>query len=118
MKKPKTVEEYFSSLPSKAHLKLLEVRKAIKKSAPDATEQISYSMPAFKMKRILIYYAAWENHIGLYPASQAVFSHFKKDLSKYETSKGTIKFPLNRKIPLGLISRLVKFRLKEMLSKK
>ena len=117
MKKPKTVDDYFSSLPSASKSKLSKIRLAIKKAAPEAIEKISYSMPAFVQKRIVVYYAAWANHLSIYPASQAVFRHFKKDLSKYKTSKGTITFPLDKPIPLGLISRIVKFRIKEISSK-
>ena len=73
-------------------------------------------MPAFKYHGMLVYFAAWTNHIGLYPASQGI-KVFEKELATYERSKGTIKFPLDKPIPFGLISKIVKFRVKENLEK-
>ena len=112
MRKFKTVDEYFSVLPAKAKDSMKDMRATIKKAAPQAEELISYNMPAFKLKGMLVYYAAHKEHIGFYPVSSAVRA-FEKDLDKYERSKGTIRFPLDKPIPVNLISKIVKFRVKE-----
>lgn len=112
----KSVEEYFAALPVKTRKILKEVRKTIKDAAPEAEEVISYNIPAFKLKGVLIWYAAFKEHISLFPKTNAI-AKFKKELSTYDVSKGTIKFPLHKKLPLSLISKIVKFRLEEQLKK-
>jgi uncharacterized protein YdhG (YjbR/CyaY superfamily) len=77
---------------------------------------ISYQMPAFKYHGMLVYFAAWKNHIGFYPVSSAI-SKFKKELSAYEMAKGSVKFPLDKPVPFALITKIVKFRVKENLEK-
>ncbi len=113
----KTVDEYLSTLPKNAQTALQKMRKTIKQSAPKAEEVISYNMPAFKQDGVLVYYAAWKEHIGFYPASPGM-SVFDKELAKYERSKGTIRFPLDQPLPLDLISQIVKFRVQENIEKK
>jgi uncharacterized protein YdhG (YjbR/CyaY superfamily) len=113
----KTVDEYFATLPKKAVSALQKMRSTIKKAAPKAEEVISYNMPAFKQEGMLVYYAAWKEHVGLYPASPGM-SVFDKDLENYERSKGTIRFPLDEPLPLDLIGRIVKFRVQENIEKK
>ena len=113
----KTVDEYISTVPKKAQSVLQKLRKTIKKAAPDAEELISYNMPAFKQEGMLVYYAAWKEHVGFYPASPGM-SVFDKELSGYERSKGTIKFPLSEELPLDLITEIVKFRVLENKEKK
>ncbi|MGV8084832.1 MAG: iron chaperone [Candidatus Bilamarchaeum sp.] len=108
-----TIEEYFSSLPEEAKIKMELLRKTIQKAAPDAVEVLSYQMPAFRLGRILVYYAAWKEHLGFYSASRQVQQVFKKELVGYEMSKGTIKFPLSKPLPIDLITKIVKFRVKE-----
>ena len=108
----RTVEEYLSSLPENLRDKLEKIRQTIKKAVPEAEEVISYNMPAYKLNRVLVYFAAFSNHIGFFPTASGV-SAFKKELSAYGTSKGTIRFPLDKPIPYDLIERIVKFRAKE-----
>jgi uncharacterized protein YdhG (YjbR/CyaY superfamily) len=111
-----TVDEYISTFPASTKKILKEMRKTIKQAAPDADELISYNMPAFKQEGILVYYAGYKGHIGFYPVSSAIAA-FKKDLSDYELSKGTVRFPLDKPIPLDLIAKIVKFRVQENLKK-
>jgi uncharacterized protein YdhG (YjbR/CyaY superfamily) len=114
VKKFKTVSEYFESLPKDVRVKMENIRRIIKKEAPEAEESLSYQMPAFKLnKRILVYYAAWKEHVALYSFPSSI-REFKKELTKYQTSKGTIKFPIDEKLPSALIRKLVKFRVKEL----
>jgi uncharacterized protein YdhG (YjbR/CyaY superfamily) len=112
----KTVDEYLSALPPNTKLILKEVRKTIKRAAPQAEELISYNIPAFTLHGRLVYYAAFKNHIGFYPVSSAIKA-FQKELSDYKTSKGAIQFRPERPIPLGLITKIVKFRAQENLGK-
>ena len=110
--KARTIDEYISKFPKDVQIKLEQIRKTIKKAAPGAKEIISYQMPAFKQNHVLVYFAAFKNHIGFFPTSKPI-KVFSKELSEYETSKGTIKFPLNKEIPFKLITRITKYRLKE-----
>ena len=110
------IDEYISSFPKEIQTKLEQIRKAIKKAAPGAEEVISYQIPAFKQNHVLVYFAAFKNHIGFFPTSNPL-KVFSKELSKYETSKGTIRFPLNKKIPFELITKITRYRLKEDLAK-
>ena len=111
------IDEYISSVSEEARHILQQIRETIHKAAPKAEEVISYNIPAFKQNNVLVYFAAFKDHIGFFPTSKPIVV-FKKELSKYKTSKGTIQFPLNKKIPLGLISKITKFRLREDLGKK
>ncbi len=115
--KDKTVEAYFNVLPDQAKVKMQSLRKAIREAAPEAKEIISYKMPAFKMNSILVWYGAFKNHIGFFPTADAI-EVFKKELSEYKTSKGTIQFPLDEPLPLSLIKKIVKHRIKEVQKKK
>ncbi len=89
-----------------------KVRETIRKTAPDAEEKISYQIPTFIFHGNLVHFAAWKNHIGFYPSSSGI-NAFRKELSMYEVSKGSVQFPLDKPIPLGLISKIVRFRVKE-----
>jgi uncharacterized protein YdhG (YjbR/CyaY superfamily) len=113
----KTIDEYKASFPKNVQTILEEMRQAIREAAPEAEETISYRMPAFRLKGILVYFAAFKNHIGFYPTSSATEA-FKEKLSDYETSKGTVRFPINEPIPFDLVKEIVKFRVRENLSKK
>jgi uncharacterized protein YdhG (YjbR/CyaY superfamily) len=115
--KPKSIDEYIAHFPEDVQSALEKVRAAVKKAAPKAEETISYQMPAFKLNGILVYFAGWKNHIGFYPVPSAI-KEFDKELSAYEGAKGSVKFPLDKPMPLDLISRIVKFRVKENLAKK
>jgi uncharacterized protein YdhG (YjbR/CyaY superfamily) len=112
----KTVDEYLSTFPANTKSILKELRKTIKQAAPLAEELISYNMPAFKLQGMLVYYAAYKEHIGFYPAPSGI-EVFKKELSGYEGAKGSVKFPVDRPIPFDLISQIVKFRVQENLEK-
>jgi uncharacterized protein YdhG (YjbR/CyaY superfamily) len=111
-----SVDEYIKSHPEEIKDKLKKIREAIKKAAPGAKEIISYQMPAYKLHTDLVYFAVFKNHIGFFPTSSPI-KEFKKELESYETSKGTIKFPLNKKIPLGLVTKITKYRVREDLLK-
>ena len=109
---PRTIDEYISKFPQAVQIKLEQIRNTISKAAPDAKEVISYQMPAFKLNSVLVYFAAFKDPISFFPTSNPI-KVFAKELAEYETSKGTIKFPLVEKIPLDLIAKMTKFRLKE-----
>jgi uncharacterized protein YdhG (YjbR/CyaY superfamily) len=110
------IDEYIASFPEEIQVILEQVRATIHEAAPDAKETISYQMPAFALEGILVYFAAFKNHIGFFPTASGV-AHFEKELMKYKTSKGTIQFPLDRPIPFDLIRKIVLFRVKENLAK-
>lgn len=114
---PKTIEEYIETFPLDVQTILQKVRQTIKKAAPDAKEAISYQIPTFKLNGNLVHFAGWLSHIGFYPGPK-VIEVFKKDLSDYEVTKGTIKFPLDKKIPYDLITKITKYRVKESLKNK
>jgi uncharacterized protein YdhG (YjbR/CyaY superfamily) len=108
---PRSVDEYLSGLPEPARRTLGKVRAAIRAAAPpEATETISYGMPAFKHKGIVAWFAAFSNHCSLFP-TPAIIETFKDELRGYSTSKGTIQFPLDRPPPAALIRKLVKARI-------
>ena len=112
----KTVDEYMAAQVPATRKTLKELRKIIKQAAPQAEEVISYNMPAFKLHGQLVFYAGYKGHIGFYPVSSGIRA-FKDELSGYEQSKGTVRFPLDQPLPLKLITRIVKFRVKENLEK-
>ena len=115
-KKFTTVNEYFSAFPKTTQNLLQELRTTIRQVVPNAEEIISYNMPAFKLNGVLVYYAAYERHIGFYPTSSPI-KVFKKELESYKTSKGAIQFPIEKAIPKTLVKKIVKFRVKENLEK-
>jgi uncharacterized protein YdhG (YjbR/CyaY superfamily) len=108
----KTIDEYISTFPPDIQKMLEDLRATIKASAPEAEEKISYQMPAFFLKGNLVYFAAFKNHIGFYPTSSGIEA-FKQELSVYECSKGTVRFPIGKPLPLELISKIVQFRVIE-----
>lgn len=113
----RTVDEYIATFPRDAQTVLEELRHVIRDSAPGAKEAISYQIPVFRLNGDLVWFAAFKGHIGFYPRASAVEA-FKEKLSKYEVSKGTIKFPLNEPIPFDLIKEIVRFRVKENVGRK
>ena len=113
----KTVDEYISSLSPEKKKIVQELRSIIQKVAPESEEIISYNMPAYRYNGILVYFMAHKAHIGFYPGSKAVTEVFKDELKSYKTSKGTIQLPLDKPLPKRLITKIVKFRLNENLSK-
>ena len=117
--KPKAftnIDEYIAGFPKEVQKILESIRRTIRKAAPAAEETISYQMPAFKLKGALVYFAAYKNHIGMYPTASAI-EKFKRELSGYEGSRGTVRFPLDKPIPLGLITKIAKFKARENLAK-
>lgn len=108
----KTIDEYISAFPKDVREILEQIRQTIKKAAPKSVEVISYGMPAFKQHKVLVYFAAGKNHIGFYPTPNPI-KVFSKELESFKTSKGAIQFPLDKKIPLTLISKIVKYRVIE-----
>jgi uncharacterized protein YdhG (YjbR/CyaY superfamily) len=112
-----SIDEYITDFPEEIQKKLQELRAVIQAAAPDAEEKISYQMPAFAQNGILVYFAAHKNHIGFYPTSSGI-SKFKDELSDFGSSKGAIRFPIDKPIPYELVKRIVAFRLKENLEKK
>lgn len=116
IKKPLNIDEYIGSFSNDVQEILEKVRMTIQKAAPDATEKISYSMPAFEQNGIVVYFAAFKNHIGLY-ALPTGHEAFAAELSKYKSGKGSVQFPLNQPMPFDLISKIVKFRVKENMEK-
>jgi uncharacterized protein YdhG (YjbR/CyaY superfamily) len=113
----KTIDEYIATFPKSVQGILEEMREAIRESAPKAQEVISYQIPAFKLNGNLVYFAAFKNHIGFYPTSSGV-EKFKEELSNYEVSKGTIRFPIDKPVPFDLVKKIVRYRVKENLGKR
>lgn len=116
MKTPKDVEQYIAGYPPVIRKMLSQMRAAIRKAAPAANEVISYGMPAYKSDGMLLYFAAHTSHLGFYPFTSAIKA-FQKELSGYETSRGTVRFPFGKPLPATLIAKMVKFRMKENLEK-
>lgn len=117
MKKSFTsIDEYIEEFPEDMQKILEEIRATIKAAAPDAEEKISYQMPTFYLNGNLIHFAAFKNHIGIYPTPSGTEA-FKEEIAKYKTSKGSIQLPLDKPIPLKLIARITKFRVAENLEK-
>ncbi len=112
----RSIDEYIATFPEDIQALLEAVRATIKASAPDAEERISYQMPTFALHGNLVYFAALKNHIGLYPTSSGIEA-FKDELSRYEFTKGSVKFPFSQPLPLELISKIVQFRVTENLTK-
>jgi uncharacterized protein YdhG (YjbR/CyaY superfamily) len=110
-----SVGEYIDSQPKSAQPALRQVRSTIRKAVPRAKEVISYQIPAYRLDgETVIYFAGWKQHYSVYPASARLVAAFKDDLAAYAVSKGTIRFPLSARVPVGLIARLAKFRAKEV----
>jgi uncharacterized protein YdhG (YjbR/CyaY superfamily) len=116
---PKNVDEYLAGVPEPGRSTLERVRAVIRSAVPgEATEAISYHIPTFKYKGSLLAYAAFSHHCSLFPMSMAVIRAFQKDLKPYHTSKGTLRFPLDKPLPAVLLRKLVKARIAEKDRKK
>jgi uncharacterized protein YdhG (YjbR/CyaY superfamily) len=115
---PKNVDEYLAAVPEPARGTLNKMRAAIRSAVPpDATETISYGMPAFKYKGVLVWFAAFSNHCSFFPTA-FVIEAFKDELKGFSTTKGTIHFPTNKPLPTTLVKKLVKARVGQIESKK
>lgn len=113
----KNIDEYIATFPKNMQTILQELRQVIRDVAPEAEEAISYQIPTFKLNGNLVHFAAFKNHISFFPTSSGVEA-FQKELSNYQTSKGTIRFPLDKPIPFDLVKKIVKYRVKENLERK
>lgn len=111
MPRPKTVDEFIAAAPKELRGRLKELRSTIRKAAPDAAERISYGMPYYGYKGRLVYFRYTTHHIGLYVPPPVIQEH-KHELVKYEKAMATVRFPLDKKLPLALIRRLIKARMK------
>ena len=114
--KYETIDQYIAHFPADQQVVLQEIRATIKNAAPGATEKIGYGIPTFFLKGNLVHFAGYKNHYGFYPGSGAI-SQFEKELSAYEQSKGTVRFPVDKPVPLDLIRRVTEVRVKENLEK-
>ena len=112
-----STDEYLSVFPVQTKKVLQEIRRIIKKAAPDAEEVISYNMPAYKLNGILVYFAGYENHIGFYPTASGIEA-FRKEISSYKNSKGAVQFPLDEPLPADLITKIVQFRVAQTKKKR
>jgi uncharacterized protein YdhG (YjbR/CyaY superfamily) len=111
----KSVDDYIAAQPAAVQDILGRVRSAIRKAIPRAEETISYKIPTYKLhNRAVLYFAGWKQHYSLYPATERVVAAFKAELAPYEIKKGTIRFPLSQPVPVTLITRIAKFRAKEV----
>ena len=109
------VDSYIAGFPKETQILLEKMRATIIKAAPKGEEMISYKMPAYSRDGILVWYAGYKNHIGLYPKPNAI-KIFKDELAIYKTSKGAIQFPVDKPMPAGLITKIIKFRIEENLA--
>lgn len=116
MKTFKDVDDYIQSFPKETQVLLETIRATIQKAAPKAEEYIGYAMPAYKINGPLVYFGGYKTHIGFYPAGSGIAA-FEKEFGAYKFSKGAVQFPLDKKLPLALITKIVKFRLKENIEK-
>jgi uncharacterized protein YdhG (YjbR/CyaY superfamily) len=112
----KNIDEYIAGFPPEVQEKLETIRATIRKAAPKAEEAISYMIPTFRLHGNLVHFAAYKNHIGFYPGAGGIAA-FQEELAGYETSKGTVQFPLDKRLPLTLITKIVKFRMQQNLDK-
>ena len=113
---PKDIDEYLESHSSEDQRLLRQMRAMIHKAAPEATEKISYGIPTFYLNGNLVHFAAFANHIGFYPTSSGIAA-FEKQLGPFRSSKGAVQFPKDKRLPVTLVTKIVKFRVKENLNK-
>jgi len=111
--RPKSITDYINAAPKEARQKLREMRAAVRKAAPGATESIKWGMPAFSYRRILVMFAAFQHHIGFYPTPAALKKVLAKDMAKYKTGKGSIQFPLAKPLPTTLIRKITAYRVRQ-----
>jgi uncharacterized protein YdhG (YjbR/CyaY superfamily) len=115
--KPQSIDEYIATQEAFMRPKLLQIRKTIKKAAPDAEELISYSMPAFKFHGMLVYFSAFKNHLGFY-AMKDVMIHFKDQIGAFQSGMATLQFQWDKPLPVKLVAEIVQYRAQANLNKK
>jgi uncharacterized protein YdhG (YjbR/CyaY superfamily) len=114
---PRSIDEYIAAFPEDLQEILQKVRTTVRAAAPEAEETISYHIPTFTLKgRYLVYFAGYQKHVSVYPAPIGI-AEFREELATYASGKGTVKFPLDKPIPYDLITRIVKFRVRENLGR-
>ncbi len=116
MKAAGSIDEYIAGYPEDVQAQLKKMREAIHKAAPGAGEAIKYGLATFTLNGNLVHFGAFKTHIGFYPAPGGI-KEFQKELARYDGSKGTIRFPLDKPLPLALITKIVKFRVKQSIEK-
>ena len=116
-KTAKNIDDYVDRFPKGVQQLLERMRSTVRKAAPDANEKISYGIPTFTLDRNLVHFAAFKNHIGFYPGALAIRT-FRKELSAYKSARGSVQFPIDHPLPLALVGRIVKFRVKQNSRKK
>lgn len=109
---PATIDEYIATFPQDLRSLLEQLRQTIRQAAPEATEKISYQMPTFHLNGNLVHFAAYKHHIGFYPTPGGIIA-FQEELKGYKTSKGAVQFPIDKPLPLNLIGKIVRLRVKE-----
>jgi uncharacterized protein YdhG (YjbR/CyaY superfamily) len=110
---PKNIDEYLAGVPEPARSTLAKIRAAIRSAAPEATETISYRIPAFKSEGVLVWFAAFSDHCSLFPTA-SIIEAFKNELKGFSTSKGTIQFPADKPLPTALVKKIVKARVAQL----
>jgi uncharacterized protein YdhG (YjbR/CyaY superfamily) len=110
--KPTTIREYINAAPAELREKLIQLHECIRAAAPGAEESLKWGMPAYSYQKILVTFALFKRHIGFYPMPSAIKA-FAKEIAKYNTAKGSIQFPLDKPLPLTLIKKIIRFRVKE-----
>jgi len=119
MRETRTIDDYLSKVPEEMRSALSELRRTIAAAAPEATEAISYRMPAFRYRgRILVYFAAFKNHCSFLPGSGTILDAYEAELARFRTSKGTLRFTPDGPIPRRLVQKIVRARLREIESAK
>ncbi|RLJ71865.1 iron chaperone [Pedobacter alluvionis] len=114
--KPENIDQYIATFPVETQKLLQQIRETINKAVPEAKEIISYGMPAFKQNTVLVYFACYTKHIGFYPTGSGIEA-FKEEFARYKWSKGAVRFPLDKPLPLDLITRITKFKAERDLEK-
>jgi uncharacterized protein YdhG (YjbR/CyaY superfamily) len=110
------ISEYIATFPESTQQLLEQIRSTITKAAPKAEEAISYAMPTFKLHGNLVHFAGYKNHIGFYPGAGGIAA-FQKEIDKYKNAKGSVQFPLDQPLPLALVTKITKYRVKQNLEK-
>ena len=110
--KPTTIEEYIAAASTEVQEKIQQMHECIRAAAPGAVEGLKWSMPAYSYQKILVTFAIFKNHVGFYPMPSAIKA-FAKELAKFKTARGSVQFPLDQKLPVSLIGKMVRFRVRE-----